>query len=113
MYQILRSQETVIQNISIANAAESKISLIDALTDFDFEPIESVDQSKPSVVYSPFVDGVINLDLTILSTSDNSVPSKIDLSIFGCGEPAAIVSKPVLEPTTPSAQTVVTQSSKN
>jgi hypothetical protein len=102
----------VIQNISITNPTESKISLIDALTDFDFDPIESTDRSKPSIFYDPSIDGVMNLDVTILRTNDNSVPSKIDLSIFGCGEPATIGSKPALETTTPSAQTVVTQPSE-
>jgi hypothetical protein len=88
------------------------VSLIDALTDFDFYPIQSTDGSQPSIRYDPFVEGVMNLDVTILRTTDDSVPSKIYLSIFGCAEPAPSGSKPAVESTTPSAPTMVTQSRK-
>jgi hypothetical protein len=90
----------IIQNVTVLNPAESKVSLIDMLSDFDFDPVESTDATKPTAVYDPYVESVENLDITIRQTKDGSVPSRVQLAIFGCAKPQPLVTKSVVEPTT-------------
>ena len=90
----------IIQNVSILNAAESKITLIDMLSDYDFDPVESTNTVSPAAVYPQYIENVENLDITIRQTKDGSVPSRVQLAIFGCAKPQPIVTKSVVEPTT-------------
>ena len=90
--------------MTIVNAAESKITSINAMTDYDFQPIENTNKSNPSIVYNPYYEMVTDLDISILATKDNSVPSKVELGVFGCGNPSPLFTKGVIEPTpTPKA----------
>jgi len=85
-----------LQNVSIVNAAESKITSISALTDYDVDSILS-NPSHPAVIYNPYYEDVDTLDVEILKTSDNSIPSKVQLSIFGCADASSIATKAQLE----------------
>jgi len=93
--------------VTIENAAESKITSINALTDNDVSPIPS-ESSYPAVVYHPPNQNVTTLDIQILNTSDNSIPSKVQLGIFGCAEPPEVITRAAPEertrPTTASCK---------
>ncbi|CAF1636701.1 unnamed protein product [Adineta ricciae] len=84
---ILFIKEVILQNISIANPTESKITSISALTDFDDVPRLSNNPSSPSIKYSPYMQDVIPLTVVIKKTSDGTVPSNTRLSIIGCAKP--------------------------
>ncbi|CAF3352616.1 unnamed protein product, partial [Rotaria sp. Silwood2] len=90
----------IVESSTRSREDESKITSINALTEYDIEPIENANPTNPAVVYNPYLEEVAQLDITILKTKDNSVPSKVKLGIFGCGEPVKISAKPPLEPTT-------------
>jgi hypothetical protein len=78
--------------VTIENAAESKITSINALTDNDISPVPS-ESSYPAVVYNPPNQNVSTLDIQIVNTSDNSIPSKVQLGIFGCAEPPQVITR--------------------
>ncbi len=87
--------------MTIENAAESKITSINALTDNDINPIPS-ESSYPAVVYNPPNQNVGTLDIQIVNTSDNSIPSKVQLGIFGCVEPPQMLTRAAPEERTKS-----------
>jgi hypothetical protein len=68
------------------NAAESKISSINVTTDLDSNPIQS-NSSYPAVIYNPYYQDIGTLQIQILNTTDNSIPSNVQLGIFGCAQP--------------------------
>ncbi|CAF1636704.1 unnamed protein product [Adineta ricciae] len=94
---ILFIKEVILQNISIANPTESKITSISALTDFDDVPRLSDNPSSPSIRYSPYMEDVIPLTVVIKKTSDGTVPSNTRLSIIGCAKPTTIATKAQIE----------------
>ena len=83
------------------------------LSDFDFDPVESTDATKPTAVYDPYIENVENLDITIRQTKDGSVPSRVQLVIFGCAKPQPLVTKSVVEPTTTGKPTTVFATTKS
>ncbi len=87
--------------MTIENAAESKITSINALTDNDISPVPS-ESSYPAVVYNPPNQNVSTLDIQIVNTSDNSIPSKVQLGIFGCVEPPQMLTRAAPEERTKS-----------
>ncbi|CAF2178339.1 unnamed protein product [Rotaria magnacalcarata] len=89
----------LIQNVSVLNPSESRITSINAQTDFDSGPIHSVNTNTPAVVYNPYVADVTELDITIPNTQDNSVPSKLHLAIYGCTNASIIGTTPQTERT--------------
>ena len=89
----------MIQNVTILNAVQSKITSISALTEYDFEPIENANSSNPTVVYDPHYENVVELEISILKTRDNSIPSTVQLGVYGCADAKSIVTKGVIEPT--------------
>ncbi len=86
--------------MTILNAAESKITSINSLTEYDSDVIQNIDASNPTVVYDPYYENVNQLTITILGTSDNSIPSRVQIGIFGCAEPVPLGTKAQIEPTT-------------
>jgi hypothetical protein len=101
---VFLSQSISLQNVTILNAAESKITSITALTDFDFDATPNTNASNPTVTYEPYYEDVGTLTITILKTSDNSIPSKVQLGIFGCANPITVVTKAQIEPTITSGK---------
>ena len=91
--------------MSILNPSQSKITLISALTEYDFDAIENTNASNPTIVYQPYYQDVNTLQISILKTSDDSKPSQVELAIFGCGEPVPIMTKAQVEPTSTSVPT--------
>ena len=78
--------------MSILNPVESKITLLDAVTEYDAEPIANTNASNPSIDYSPYHENVVTLEITIEKTSDNSIPSSVQLAILGCSDPVPLES---------------------
>lgn len=72
------------------NPAESKITLLDAVTEYDAEPIANTNASNPSIDYNPNHENVVTLEITIEKTSDNSIPSSVQLAILGCSDPITL-----------------------
>ena len=91
--------------MTILNPVESKITSLDALTDYDFDPIANTNASNPSIDYDPYYENVGTLDITIEKTSDNSIPSSVQLAIFGCSDDNIISTKAQIEQTTPLTTT--------
>jgi hypothetical protein len=89
--------------VSILNPAESKITSINALTDYDFDPIESTNSSNPVIVYNPDYEDVSELDITILTTQDNSIPSQVQIGIYGCPQTPSVRTKAAIEESTTAA----------
>jgi len=87
------------------NPVESKITLIDAATEYDFDPIANTNPSNPSIDYDPYYENVGTLEITIEKTSDNSIPSSVQLAIFGCSDSSIIATKAQIEQTTPLTTT--------
>ena len=87
------------------NPVESKITSLDALTDYDFDPISNTNASNPSIDYDPYYENVGTLDITIEKTSDNSIPSSVQLGILGCSDDNIIATKAQIEQTTPLTTT--------
>jgi hypothetical protein len=83
--------------VSIINPAESKINSINVATEYDTEPIPSTNSSNPSVDYQPYLEFVTQLDMSILGTTDNSLPSNAQIGIFGCAERTTIATKAQIE----------------
>ena len=73
--------------MTILNPVESKITLLDAVTEYDAEQIANTNASNPSIDYDPYYENVVTLEITIEKTSDNSIPSTVQLGILGCSEP--------------------------
>ncbi|CAF4890907.1 unnamed protein product, partial [Rotaria magnacalcarata] len=96
---ILFKNGVLIQNVSVLNPSESRITSINAQTDFDSGPIHSVNTNTPAVVYNPYIADVTELDITIPNTQDNSVPSKLHLAIYGCTNASIIRTTPQTERT--------------
>ena len=78
--------------MTILNPVESKITLLDAVTEYDAEPIANANASNPSIDYSPYHENVVTLEITIEKTSDNSIPSSVQLAILGCSDPVPLES---------------------
>ncbi|CAF1225499.1 unnamed protein product, partial [Adineta ricciae] len=93
-------KEVILQNVTILNPADSKITSISALTDYDFEPVLSKNESNPSVVYTPYMEDVIPLTVEILKVDGNSLPKQVKLGIFGCADPTTLYTKAQTEPYT-------------
>ncbi|CAF5058938.1 unnamed protein product, partial [Rotaria sp. Silwood1] len=118
---IVFKKEVIIQNVSVVNPDESKIISINALTEYDLEPIENTNPTNPAVVYNPYLENVAQLEITLLKTKDNSMSSNVKLGIFGCSVPVKMSAKPPLEPSTthssgtisPSILTEITASATN
>ena len=91
-------QGVVLQNVTIMNAAESKITFIDANAN-GWDTIQNTNSSNPSVVYDPYYEDIETLDITIISTQDSKPPSKVVLGIFGCADPKKIRTKAQIETT--------------
>ena len=79
------------------NPVESKITLLDAATEYDFDPISNTNPSNPSIDYDPYYENVGTLDITIEKTSDNSIPSSVLLGIIGCSDDNTIATKAQIE----------------
>ncbi|CAF1632058.1 unnamed protein product, partial [Adineta ricciae] len=107
---ILFNKEVIIQNISIVNPADSKITSISALTEFDSTPKFNENPNNPSVKYSPYVENVIPLTVVIHKTSDDTVPTNARLSIVGCAHPTTRVTKAQVENDTTISDTPITSS---
>jgi hypothetical protein len=86
-------QAVILQNVTIANAKESKITSITAFTGYEDSPIPNPNPSNPTITYVPYDEDIQSLDVSILATSDGSIPSSVQLSIFGCANPVPIVTK--------------------
>ncbi|CAF4275432.1 unnamed protein product, partial [Rotaria sp. Silwood2] len=97
---IVFKKEVIIQNITIINAVESKITSISAITEYDFDAIENTNPMNPTIVYDPYYENVAELQISILKTNDDSIPSQLKLGIFGCADAKPIATKSNLEPTT-------------
>lgn len=80
---------------------ESKITTIGVLTDQDNDRIQNIDPTRPAITYDPNVENVGTLSIRISKTSDNTVPSRVQIGIFGCATPTTPGSKPQLITTTP------------
>jgi hypothetical protein len=93
------------------NARKTKITQINALSEYDFDPIESTNASNPTVVYDPYIENVAEFEITLLKTSDKSVPSGIRLAIHGCADPTPLGTKAQIE-TTIAGQTGGTTSGR-
>lgn len=96
---LFSQQPVTVQNVSILNPVQTKITEISALTDFDFEPIQNPSPSQPAIVYNPYYDDVTYIEITILKTTDNSKPSNVQLSIFGCAQAGSSKTKAQIETT--------------
>ena len=94
-------QTAILERITILNAAESKITTISVLTDQDADRRESTDPNQPTINYDPNLENVGTVSIRISKTSDNSVPRRVQLGIFGCATPSTPGSKPQLQTTTP------------
>ena len=97
--------------MSVLNPAESKVTSISALTEYDDEPLVNASPSNATIVYQPYYDNLAYIEITIISTRDNSKPSKLQLSILGCANPGNMKTKPQL-PTTPAVPSSLTTSKK-
>jgi hypothetical protein len=86
-------QAVILQNVTIANAKESKITSITAYTGYEDSPIPNPNPSNPTITYVPYDENIENLDISILATSDGSIPSSVQLSIFGCANPVLLSTK--------------------
>ncbi len=77
------------------------------MTDYDIEPTESSNPSQPSITYEPYYDNLEYIEITIEKTSDNSKPTKVQLSILGCANPAPFNTKPQVDKITTMSSTVL------
>ncbi|CAF3717462.1 unnamed protein product, partial [Rotaria socialis] len=98
---IIFKHGVIINNVSVLNPSESRVISISAQTDLDFEPINNPNPAIPVVVYNPHVEDVRELDITILKIKDPSLPTKLQLAIYGCTTPSTISTKPLIETTSP------------
>ena len=79
------------------------------MTQYDWNPIENTNLSNPAILYNPYVEMVEQIDIQILNTTDKTfTPSKVQLGIFGCGNPTGISTKAQIE-----SATTVPSSSKD
>ncbi|CAF4497898.1 unnamed protein product, partial [Rotaria socialis] len=98
---IIFKHGVIIHNVSVLNPSESRVISISAQTDLDFEPINNPNPAIPVVVYNPHEEDVRELDITILKIKDPSLPTKLQLAIYGCTTPSTISTKPLIETTSP------------
>jgi hypothetical protein len=76
------------------------------MTQDDWVPTQNTNLSNPAIVYNPYYEMVQQLDITILNTTDTTfTPSKVQLGIFGCGNPTPLSTKSVVEAATPPSDT--------
>jgi hypothetical protein len=74
------------------------------------EPVQNPSSSNPAIVYNPNYENVPYIEITISKTTDNSIPAKVQIGIFGCAEPGSIITKPQLQVTTTSSSKGVSSS---
>lgn len=79
-----------------------------ASTEYDKTPVQNKDSSNPSIVYDPYYEDVVELEITISDTDQKSFPFKLQLGIFGCAHPIPIVITPPVEPSTQFTSTSMT-----
>ena len=88
----------VLQNITILNAAQSKVTFIDANPN-GWGVDQNTNSSNPTILYTPYYEDVETLDITIINTQDGKPPSNVVLGIFGCANPKKTNTKAQIEPT--------------
>jgi hypothetical protein len=83
------------------------------MTQYDWNPIQNTNPSNPAILYNPYVEMVEQIDITILNTTDTTfTPTKVQLGIFGCGNPQNIVTKAQLESVPTRASYTMTETTR-
>ena len=98
--QIRFKTPATLHEIYILNPTTSKVSSIEITTEWT-GTVSSTNPNAPKITFEKDIEYVYDLTVTIVSTTDNKIPSvPVQLSILGCIEKPSISTKGVIEPTT-------------